>query len=362
MIWMKAVITAGGKGTRMRPLTFSTNKHFIPLANKPLLFYAIEAVVNSGIKEIGINYNPGQLEEIKSYLSEGEKWGAKFTYIFQEKPLGLANIVKVSQPFIGKDKFVMHLGDNIFYGGIKPLVDYFKKADIDGLLTVIHHPENFRMGVPFFDKNGKLVKYVEKPSNPPHDWGVPGLYFANHHIFECFEGKDSIKPSARGEYEIPSAFQWLIDHKYKVETKEFSGVWKDPGKFDDWLSANQFLLDKQVDNGTKTKLDKTVRIEGRVKIGKNCQIENSLLRGPVIIGDDVKIKNSFIGPYSSVGDDSKIENSRIENSVIMKKVQIINVSKQIDSSVIGEETTIRGNEKFSNFTNFFIGNQCVLKL
>jgi len=346
----------------MRPLTFSTNKHFIPLANKPLLFYAIEAIVSSGIKEIGINYNPGQLDEIKNYLGEGEKWKAKFTYIFQEKPLGLANIVKVSQSFVGKDKFVMHLGDNIFYGGIEPLVNYFNKSKINGLLTVIHHPENSRMGVPFFDKKGNLIKYVEKPSNPPHDWAIPGLYFADCHIFDCFEGKDAIKPSARGEYEIPAAFQWLIDHNYKVETKEFSGVWKDPGKFNDWLSTNQFLLDNQIENGIKSKFDETVEIEGRVKIGKNCQIENSLLRGPIIIGDEVKIKNSFIGPYSSIGDYSEIENSRIENSVLMRKVQIINVSKQIDSSVIGEETVIKGNEKFSNFTNFFIGNQCVLKL
>ncbi len=359
---MKAIITAGGRGTRMRPLTLSSNKHLIPLANKPLLFYAIESVVEADIKEIGINYNPGQLEELKNVLGTGRKWGAKFTYILQERPSGIANIVKCCQKFIGREKFVMHLGDNIFYGGIEPLVTFFKKSKANGLLTVIHHPENLRLGVPFFNKKGRLIKLVEKPKSAPHDLGIPGLYFADHHIFECFSGKDAIKPSARGEYEIPTAFQWLLDHNYKVETFEFKGTWLDPGKFDDWLDANRFLLDNELKNGSKSKLKKDVKMEGRIKIVKGCKIENSVLRGPTVVGNHVVIKDSFIGPYSSIGDGCEIYGAKIENSILVKNVRINHPKQPIDSSLIGDGTAIEGNNRFSNSIELFVGNQCTVKL
>lgn len=359
---MKAIITAGGRGTRMRPLTFSTNKHFIPLANKPLLFYAIESLASLGIKEIGVNYNPNQLEEIKSYLGDGKKWGVKFTFILQEAPLGLAHIIKISEPFLKKDKFITHLGDNIFYGRIKPLLDYFLKEKLNALAPVVHHQENWRLGVPYFDKKGRLVKYVEKPKSPPHDLAVPGLYFFDHHVFECFSGKKSIKPSVRGELEISAVYQWLIDHKYKVGTKEFKGVWKDPGKFNDWLETNQFILDVTLKNGFKKRLDKTVQIEGRVKIGKKFRIKNSCLRGPIVIGNGVLIKDSFIGPYSSIGDSCQIIEAKLENTILMKNVQIRHPGRALDSCLIGENTLIEGNSRHKNGMELFIGNQCVLKL
>lgn len=346
----------------MRPLTFSSNKHLIPLANKPLIFYAIEAVAKAGIKEVGINYNPGQLDELKGTLGTGQKWGIKLTYILQEKALGLANIVQSCQPFIGKSKFVMHLGDNIFHGGIKSLVNYFKMSKSHGLLTVIHHPENLRLGVPFFNKKGHLIKYVEKPKKVTHDLAIPGLYFADEHIFKCFSGKDAIKPSVRGEYEIPSAFQWLIDHHHRVETREFKGVWKDPGKFDDWIETNQFLLDADLKNGSETKFGKNVKVEGRVKIGKRCQIKNSHLRGPSVIGEKVVIENSFVGPYSSIGDGCQIVNANIQNTILMEEVVIRNLIKPIDASLIGKGTLIEANRPVSNSTELFLGNQCVLKL
>ncbi len=330
----------------MRPLTFSTNKHFIPLANKPLLFYAIEEIVEAGIKEIGVNYNPGQLEEIVSYLGDGKKWGVRFTFILQEKPAGLANIVQVSRNFLGKDKFVMHLGDNIFYGGIKPLVKKFASSKANGLLTLIHHSENCRMGVPYFDKKGKVVRLVEKPKNPPHDWAIPGIYFADHHIFECFKGKDAIAPSARGEYEIPAAFQWLIDHGYKVETQEFKGVWLDPGKFDDWIETNRFLLEKSLN---------------KAKVGKNCQIKNSVLHGPTIIGDGVVIRDSVIGPYCSIQAGCQVIKAKLENSILMKGVRLENIKQKIENSLIGEGAVIEGNHRPREIS-LFIGNQSSLKL
>jgi glucose-1-phosphate thymidylyltransferase len=359
---MKGLITAGGHGTRMRPVTFSTNKHFIPIANKPLLYYGLDEMVNAGIKEIGINYNPGQLEELKAHLGSGKKWGVKFSYILQEKPLGLANIVQVSSDFIGKDKVVMHLGDNIFHGGIKKLISKFKKTRANALVTVIHHPENKRMGVPYLDKNGNLKKIVEKPENPPHDLAVPGLYFFDRHALECFQGKDKIKPSARGEYEIGAIYNWLVEHDFKVEVGEFIGTWKDPGKFNDWLDTNQFILDQKKNSIIGSKLGTNVSVQGRVTIGSKCKISNSKLRGPLIIGDKVTIRNSFIGPYSSIDDKGYINKAKIENSVLMTEVKVDSPGKPLDSCLLGEETSIVGNHQPTETIELFLGNKCRVKL
>ncbi len=358
---MKAIITCGGKGTRMQPLTFSMNKHFIPLANKPLIFYAIETVTEAGVKEIGINYNPGQLEEIKSWLGDKNRWGVKFHFILQDRPAGLAHIIQVSQDFLKGEKFIMHLGDNIFYGGIRSLVDYFLKNKLNALVPMLHHQENSRMGVPYFDKKGRLVKLVEKPKNPPHDLAIPGLYLFDSNVFKCFSGKDSIKPSARGELEIVSPFQWLIDRGYRVEAKEFSGIWKDPGKFNDWLDTNQFLLDKEIQTNLKSKLGRNTKTEGRIKIGKGCKIRNSFLRGPIIIGDKVIIENSFIGPYSSIWDEVKIIDAKMENCVLMKRVLIQEPTKPLDTCLIGEESIIQGGNGVNGTAELFIGNRCSVK-
>jgi len=359
---IKGLITAGGRGTRMQPLTFSTNKHFIPIANKPLIFYAIETLIEAGIREIAINYNPGQLEELKSYLGTGRKFGVKFTYLLQERPAGLADIVRIAQDFVGRDKLVMHLGDNIFWGGIKELVAKFESSREAAMLIMIKHPENFRMGVPYFDSQNRLVKVVEKPKRPPHQWAIPGLYFFTPLVFKCFRGRDQIRPSARGELEITSIYNWLLRHNYQVGVLEFSGVWRDPGKFDDWLATNQFILDCVAERKIESALDRETRIEGRVLIGPNCQIKKSLIRGPVIIGSGVKIINSFIGPYSSIGDGCQLINTRLENSVLLQGVKIENLDKLLDSSLIGQESSISSNGFPNNTFELFIGNRCQLKL
>lgn len=358
---MKAIIPTGGRGTRMRPLTFSSNKHFIPVGNKPLIFYPIETVVDAGIKDICITYNPGGLEEAQTVLGDGERWGVKFSFILQERPSGLANIVQVAQDFIGGDKFVLHLGDNIFADGIKEVVDYFFKNKPNGLVTMVHHPENKRMGVPYFDDQGRLLKYVEKPENPPHDFAVPGIYFADSNFFKCFR-EDPIKPSKRGEYEIPSAFQWMIDHNLRVDVVEYKGTWLDPGKFDDWIDANQYLLDKNTKSDIQSDLDEKTVIENRVQIGKHCKIKSSHIKGPVIIGDNVEIENSFIGPFTSVSDGCSIISSHLENSVLMKDVAIDNVKNPIDNSLIGTATEIIHTDGSSKSMSFFVGEKCKIKL
>ncbi len=351
---MKGIIPVGGRGTRMRPVTFTANKHFIPVGNKPLIFYPIETVTKAGITDIAITYNPGQLEYVQSVLGDGRAWGAKFTYIEQPAPIGLANIIQVCQDWVGNDMFVCHLGDNIFLDGIKTAKEYFESQKPDGLVVMVHHPENSRMGVPYFDKKNRLIKYVEKPKNPPHDFAIPGLYFGNKNFFKSFVGPDKIKPSARGEYEIPSPYQWLIDHKYRVDVIEYVGSWLDPGKFGDWLETNQHLLDVTSTRSIQSQPDKASKIEGRVEIGTECQIINSVIRGPVSIGNNVTIKNSFIGPYTSIFNSCQIDACHIENSVLMESVTCKNLSKPIDSSIIGPNSEITSNSN-QTFHQLFVG-------
>jgi len=359
---MKAIVPTGERGVRMQPLTFSTNKHFIPVANKPLIFYPIESVAEAGIKDVAITYNPGWLDLVKGFLGDGSKWGLKFTYVLQPEPLGLANIVEVCEDFVDGDRFFLHLGDNIFTEGIKELVDYFERRKPYGLITKIRHPENWRMGVPVFDKQGRLKDYLEKPKNPPNEFAVPGIYFFDSVVFGCFRGRGKILPSERGEYEIVGPFKWLIKRGFRVEVIEYKGRWLDPGKFDDWILANQYILDISNSGQIKSKIGPKNVIQGRVGIGKNCKIQNSTIRGPVLIGENVTIRDSFIGPYTSISNNSLIEKSRVENSVIMEGVKIVNVERPIDSSLVGSQTEIIGADGHSDWVEFFVGEKSRLKI
>jgi len=359
---MKAIIPTGGRGTRMQPITFSANKHFIPIANKPLIFYPIEAVVDAGIKDILITYNPNTLDMVKSYLGDGNRWGVKFTYVLQEYPKGMANIFQVCEEELGSESFLLHNGDNIFIKGIKEAVNYFLKKKPNALVTMVHHKENRRLGVPYFDKNNRLVKYVEKPENPPHDFAIPGLYFFDKNVFKCFKGRDKIAPSARGELEIVAPFNWLIAHNYKVDVIEYKERWLDPGKFDDWLEANQYLLDVSLKPKMESRIDSSSTIEGRVSIGKDCRIIKSHIKGPLIVGDNVEIKNSYVGPYSSISDNCVIEGSHIENIVLMSDVKIINIKRSIDTSLIGSGSEIKDVIKSSSSMKLFIGEKSKLEI
>ncbi|MFA5933485.1 MAG: glucose-1-phosphate thymidylyltransferase [Microgenomates group bacterium] len=353
---MKAIIPTGGRGTRMQPLTFSSNKHFLPIANKPLIFFPIETVAEAGIKEVAITYDAAYLDQAKSVLGDGSRWGLKFTYVLQEKPLGLANIFQICEEYLDGESFFLHLGDNIFVDGIKKFVTHFEKNKPNALVPMVHHEENRRLGVPFFDKNGRLIQYVEKPENPPHDFAIPGLYFFDNNVFKCFKGEDQIKPSPRGELEISAPFQWLIDHKYQVDVLEYEGKWLDPGKFDDWIETNQYMVEYLVkDNEIESEYGSDVSVDGNIKVGRGCTIERSKIKGPVIIGDNVIIRDSFIGPYSAISDGCEIEGSEVENSEIMEKVKIKKFPGLIDSSLIGPESELIDGEKEKKTTSFFIG-------
>lgn len=359
---MKGIIPTGGRGTRMQPITFSANKHFIPVANKPLIYYPVETLVKAGIQEIGITYNPGGLEAAKDFLGDGSQWGIKITYILQEKAAGLANIIQVSKDFLNGESFVFHLGDNILVDGIDNQVKRFAGGKSNALVLYIKHKDNTRLGVPQFDKSGKFIKYLEKPKNPPNQFGIPGVYFFDSNVFKCFEGKDKIKASERGEFEISAPYNWLVDHQYLVDSFEYKGKWLDPGKFDDWIDANQFLLDNTLQTNLESEVDKNSSVQNRVSIGKDCQIINSKIRGPVSIEDGVLIKDSYIGPYTSISKNVVVDGSHVENSVLMEGVKILNVDRPIDSSLIGAETVITKDGSPTRTIKFFVGNKCQVEI
>jgi len=360
---IKGLIAAGGKGTRLRPITHTQNKHLIPIANKPMLFYPIETLVNAGIKTIGIVVPPESEREVRYVVGNGSKWGVKIKYILQPYPGGLAHVIYVAKDFLGKSKFVFHLGDNIFKSGIEKPLKKFLDSNANGLVTILKHEENWRMGVPYFDKKGRLVDLKEKPENPPHKYCIPGIYFSDHHILECFKGRDRIKPSARGELEIPDAFKYLLLRKYSVETCEIDGWWKDPGQMKDLIEVNRMILDEFDGRIIEGTIDKKSEIVGDVKIERGTKVVNSRIRGPVVIGEDCIVKNSFIGPYTSIYHKSKVLNAEIENSVILKSAEIEVVRGRIGDSLIGNFALVsEGKNGLPRVHNLLVGDNSIVDL
>ncbi len=353
---MKALITAGGHGTRLRPITHTQNKHLIPIANKPILNYALEYVRDAGIKDVGIITNR-EGSEVKDVYGDGNDLGLNIIYIPQEKPSGLADCVKIAQPYIGDEPFVFYLGDNIIVGGIGRFIEEFEKgnANCHLVLAKVNDPERF--GVPEI-KDGRVVRVEEKPRHPKSDFAVTGIYIYDKHIFEAV---NSISPSARGELEISDAHQYLINKGYKVTFSEITGWWKDTGKPADLLEANRLVLDN-INTDIKGKVDKNSNISGRVIIEKGAEIINSNVRGPVIIGAGTKVVNSYIGPYTSISKNCEIVNSELEYSIVLDNCLIQNQNIRIEASLFGKDVRIiKANSK--PFTNrFIIGDQSLIEV
>jgi len=330
---MKALILSGGKGTRLRPITHTSAKQLLPVANKPILFYGIEAVKEAGIKEVGIVVGETK-NEIRDAVGRGKKWGINVTYIEQEKPLGLAHAVKISQDFIRDDNFVMYLGDNLIKDGITSLVKEFEKTRPNAqiLLARVPHPEQF--GVVEL-KGKKVLRLVEKPKRPKSDLALVGVYMFDKNVFEAV---NNIKPSWRNELEITDAIQYLIDHNFTVRPHIITGWWKDTGKLEDILEANRIILD-DLKSHVKGKVDKESELFGKVRIDKGAEIRKSVIRGPVIIGENSRIVNSYIGPFTSVYFKVTIENSEIEHSIVLENSKIKDI-KRIEDSLVGQNVEI----------------------
>lgn len=358
---MKALITSGGKGTRLRPLTHTSNKHLIPIANKPMIYYVIEAVVQAGIRKIGIVINPETGDEIKEALGVGEKWGVKFSYILQEAPLGLAHVVKVSQDFIKEDPFVFYLGDNVLVGGIQRFIEDFYKNKNNCRLVLAKVKEPQRFGVAEI-KDGRVISVKEKPQKPRSSYAVTGIYLYDYSIFEAV---NNITPSSRGELEISDAHQYLIKNGFVVGYSEVTGWWKDTGKPEDLLEANRLILERIIDGNVpqiKGNIDNSSNIVGKVIIEEGARVINSAIRGPAIIGENTLVENSYIGPFTSIYYGCEIKNSEIEYSIVLENCKIIDAGTRIETSLLGREVKIYKNTSKPSTNKLIIGDQSTIVL
>ena len=339
---MKGVILHGGHGTRLRPLTHTGPKQLIPVANKPISQYVLEDLRDSGIKDIAIILGDIMPEKTKSHYGDGSKFNTKITYIYQEKPEGIAQAIGLTEGFVKDSPFVAYLGDNLLKGGISKFVREFQQTNYDAmiLLCEVENPQQF--GVAEFDKKGSLTRLIEKPKKPPSNYALTGIYFFKPVIFKMIK---QLKPSWRGELEITEAIQLLLDSGYKVGHRIVEGWWKDTGTIEDIIEANVLILD-ELKTKTEGTLEDKASIQGRVFIGKNAYIKKgALIRGPALIGENATIEGEvYIGPYTSIGNNVKINKGEIENSIIMDNC-IIEINTKIIDSIIGANSEIIANQK-----------------
>lgn len=351
---MKGLILSGGKGTRLRPLTYTSAKQLVPVANKPVLFFGIESIVAAGIHEIGIVVGDTR-EEIKAAVGDGSRFGAKVTYIPQEAPLGLAHAVKISRDFLGDDSFVMYLGDNLIAGGIKSLVDEFRELGCSAqiLLAEVSNPQQFGVAEVSPDSR-RILRLEEKPKEPKSNLALVGVYMFDRNIFDSI---DQIRPSARGELEITDAIQNLIDRGLEVHPHIVRGWWKDTGKLADMLEANRIVLDAaSLQLAPQGAAGEKSSIEGRVELGPGVTLFNSLVRGPAVIGAGARVENAFIGPYSSIGDGCVLANCEIENSIVLAGSEIRDIPLRIDGSLVGRNCKIVKTDSKPKAYRFMIGD------
>jgi glucose-1-phosphate thymidylyltransferase len=327
---MKGIILHGGAGTRLRPLSFSGPKQLVPVANKPVSQWCLEDLVSCGITEISIVLGETFPELVREYYGDGSRFNANITYIYQGRPLGIAQAVGLCREFVSNESFVVYLGDNLLQKGIGKYLEKFSTEDFDAMVLLKEVDDPTRFGVAVFDENKKLIGLVEKPKKPPTNYALVGVYFFKPVVFDII---DELKPSWRGEYEITDAIHTMIKEGFNVGYEIVEGWWLDTGKKDDILQANALILDEQAVQQVEGDLLDS-RLEGRVIVKGGAKIVKSTLRGPLIIGENCHIENSFIGPYTSIGNNCRIENSRIEFSVVLEGSFIENVER-LDESLIG---------------------------
>jgi len=338
---MKALVLSGGKGTRLRPLTFTCAKQLIPVANKPILGYVLDQVASTKIKNVGIITAHETGQNVKDYVDDGSAWNLNIQYIPQE-PLGLAHAVKTAEDFLGQDSFVMCLGDNVTGQGLEGFVKKFENEKLDALIILkeVDNPSAF--GIAQLDEKGNIIRLVEKPKTFIGNLAIIGTYLFSNKIHEAIK---RIKPSWRGELEITDAIQEMINKGFTVKAEILKSWWLDTGKKDDILSANAKILDEYVQLDVKGEVSCS-SIDGRVKVEPQAKIINSKIRGPCVIGKNVVIENSFVGPYSSIGDNSHIVNSSVEYCVIQENVTIKDIER-LEESLIGKNAKLTHNQRNS---------------
>jgi glucose-1-phosphate thymidylyltransferase len=349
---LKGLILSGGRGTRLRPITFTSAKQLVPVANTPVLFYGIEAMAAAGIDEIGIIIAPETGDEIREVTGDGSRFGVRITYILQDEPAGLAHAVLTAEPFLGTDPFVMYLGDNLLQGGITDLVTTFTEHAPDALilLTPVPDPQNY--GVAELDAHGAVARLVEKPAEPQSDLALVGVYMFTPLIHEAAR---AIEPSGRGELEITDAIQWLVDGGKRVESHIVRGWWKDTGRLDDMLEANRLILDtidRRIDGDLVD-----AQVDGRVIVEAGAHLENATVRGPAVIGAGAVIRDAYIGPYTAVGPRCVIEGAEIEHSILLEGSAVRGLDGRMESSLLGRDVAISRGDRQPRAYRFMVGDK-----
>jgi glucose-1-phosphate thymidylyltransferase len=331
---MKGLILSGGKGTRLRPLTYTSAKQLVPIANKPVLFYGIEALAAAGIREVGIVVGD-TAAEIRKAVGDGATWGVRVTYIEQDAPRGLAHAVLISEPFLGREPFVMYLGDNLLNKGITPFVEEFERERPAAQILLAHVPDPERFGVAELE-NGRVVRLVEKPRTPKSDLALVGVYLFGPAVFDSVK---RIRPSFRDELEITDAIQDLIDQGLDVRPHIVDGWWKDTGKLEDMLEANRLILDT-IERRIEGTVDAESRVEGKVIVEAGAVIERSVVRGPAIIGAGARIVHAYVGPFTAIMNDVEIRGSEIEHSIVLEGSAVTELANRVVDSLIGKNVRI----------------------
>lgn len=367
---VKGLILSGGAGTRLRPITHTSAKQLVPVANKPILFYGIEDMVEAGITEIGIITGETGPEVVEA-VGDGSRFGASVTYIPQEEPLGLAHCVLIARDFLGDDDFVMYLGDNMLQQGLVDFVARFEEdrarssePTLEGhtdppaaQILLCPVPDPHRFGVADVDEEGHVVALVEKPEDPPSNLALVGVYLFTPAIHEAVA---SITPSDRGELEITDAIQWLIDHGHRVRHDRVEGWWLDTGKKDPLLESNRRVLEV-IEPRVDGELDETSHVDGRVVVEEGAVLVNSQVRGPAIIGAGTRLEDSYIGPFTAIASDCVVSGSEVEHSVVLERSRILDVPRLTDS-LIGRDTEVRRSGARPHATRLMIGDHCSIDI
>ena len=347
---MKGLILSGGKGTRLRPITHTSAKQLVPVANKPVLFYGIEAMADAGIVDVGIIIAPETGDEIRAAVGDGSQFGVAITYIEQDEPLGLAHASLTAEPYLDGEPFVMYLGDNLLQGGITELVASFQASGPDALilLTPVDDPQNY--GVAELEGD-RVVRLVEKPPNPATDLALVGVYMFTAGIHDAAR---AITPSDRGELEITDAIQYLVDQGRRVEPHIVRGWWKDTGRLEDMLEANRLVLDRIEPRVEGELLD--AQCDGRVVVEPGARLERTTVRGPAIIGAGARITDAYIGPYTSIGEGCVISDAEVEHSILLEGSQVTNLEGRMESSLLGRNVKIARGVRQPRAYRFMVGD------
>jgi len=353
---LKGLILSGGKGTRLRPITHTSAKQLVPVANKPVLFYGIEAMAGAGIEEIGIIIAPETGPEIEAAAGDGSKFGVRITYIVQDEPLGLAHAVLTAEPFLGGSPFVMYLGDNLLQGGIRDLVAAFEEHSPDALilLTPVPDPEHYGVAelAPAPDGQiGGVVALVEKPSEPKTDLALVGVYMFTAEIHDAAR---AIEPSARGELEITDAIQHLVDAGKRVEPHVVRGWWKDTGRLEDMLEANRLILDNLIERIDGELVDS--QVDGRVVIERGATLQRTTVRGPAVIGAGARLRDCYVGPYTAIGENCEIAGAEVEHSILLEGSSVCDLDGRMESSLLGRNVSVRRSDGQPRAYRFMVGD------